>query len=72
MRVFAALGGKPKAKAATATDVVAEDEPLPTVKDLPTHVSKMTSAADVKAMAKRDDRVSAAPIYEARLAELEK
>lgn len=44
---------------------------LPTIKDLPDALSKMKTVAEVKAMAKRDDRVSAEPIYDARIAELE-
>lgn len=62
-----ALKGETKGKSANSE---VDDDALPTVKDLPAHVAKMTSAADVKAMAKRDDRVSAEPIYEARLAEI--
>jgi hypothetical protein len=47
----------------------AADE-LPTIKDLPDHVASLKTSAEVKAMQKRDDRVSAEPIYKARLAEL--
>ena len=42
-----------------------------TLADLPDHISKM-SATEVKALQKKDDRKGAVPIYEARLAELEK
>lgn len=70
-----ALGGKvpakPKAAATTETSDPNEDEPLPTIKELPDAVSKMKTVEEVQAMAKRDERVSAAPIYDARIAELE-
>jgi hypothetical protein len=68
-----ALGGKvpakPKAEAETKSDDE-EDDVLPTIKDLPAAVAKLKSVEEVKAMAKRDDRVSAEPIYDARIAEL--
>jgi hypothetical protein len=62
-------GGKPASTKESA--IVAEDEPLPTIRDLPDHVAGLKTVAEVKAMAKRDDRVSAEPIYDARIAELE-
>ena len=69
---LAALGGKvPKKAAAPAAKESEEDVPLPTIKDLADHVAGLKTVAEVKAMAKRDDRVSAEPIYEARIAELE-
>lgn len=68
-----ALGGKPAAKAAatSAPEETGKDEPLPTIKELPDAVGKMKTVEEVQAMAKRDERVSAAPIYDARIAELE-
>lgn len=69
-----ALGGKVPAKAAGAKEAPAasdDDDSLPPVKDLKDHVAGLKTVAEVKAMAKRDDRVSAEPIYEARIAELE-
>lgn len=70
-----ALGGKvppaPKAQGTAKTDEDDEDKALPTIKDLPAAVAKLKSVDEVKALAKRDDRVSAEPIYDARIAELE-
>lgn len=47
-----------------------DDASLPTVANLADHISKM-SVAEVKSLQKSDDRTTAQPIYEARLAELE-
>lgn len=49
----------------------ADTDALPTIKDLPDAVAKLKTVAEVNAMAKRDERVSAEPIYDARIAEIE-
>lgn len=71
-----ALGGKvpaaPKGEgtgSAKATEP--DDEALPTIKDLKDHVAGLKTVEEVQALAKRDDRKSAEPIYDARIAELE-
>ena len=71
-----ALGGKvpsaPKAKAEGSGEPDrSEPEELPTIKDLPDAVAKLKTVAEVKAMAKRDDRATAEKIYDARIAEIE-
>jgi hypothetical protein len=70
-----ALGkGAPKGSATSATTGQTSDPgegDMPTIKELPDHVAKLTTVKEVKAMAKRDERVSAEPIYAARIAELE-
>jgi len=48
-----------------------DDTALPTIKDLPDAVGKLKTVAEVKAMAKRDDRATAEHIYDARIAEIE-
>ena len=65
--VTALKGGK----ASSTKDSDTDDAALPTIKELADHVAKLKTVAEVKAMAKRDDRVSAEPIYDARIAELE-
>lgn len=57
-------------KATSTKDSDTDDDALPPIKDLADHVAGLDKA-EVKAMAKRDERVSAEPIYKARLAELE-
>ena len=70
-----ALGGKvpavSKAQGTGSSGQTAEPEELPTIKDLPDAVAKLKTVAEVKAMAKRDERATAEKIYDARLAELE-
>lgn len=43
---------------------------LPNIKDLPEHLATLTDLDAVRAMAASDDRSSAAPLYEARIAAL--
>ena len=62
-------GGAVKGSATAPADSTGDE--LPTIKDLPDHVAKLDTVKEVKAMAKRDDRVSAEPIYDARIAEIE-
>lgn len=44
---------------------------LPSIKNLPDHLAGIESADDVRALKARDERKSAAVIYDARIAELE-
>ncbi len=44
---------------------------LPTLKDLPEHLTALESVEEVRSLQERDDRKKAAPIYEARIAEIE-
>lgn len=69
----AAAPAKPAKAAAERAAAEGEDEPepLPTISDLPKAVSKLKTVDEVKAMQKRDERVSAEKIYDARIAELE-
>ena len=65
-------GGAVKGHGSSGQSAAAsEDVALPTIKDLPDAVGKLKTVAEVKAMAKRDDRATAGPIYDARIAELE-
>lgn len=69
-----ALGGKvpPKAEGTDGGKTSeAEDDALPTIKDLKDHVAGLKTVEEVQALAKRDDRKSAEPIYDARIAEIE-
>ena len=68
--IATALKGGP-VKGAKAGVIAPDDEALATIKDLPDAVGKLKTVAEVKAMAKRDDRATAGPIYDARIAELE-
>jgi len=61
----------PKGVKNASTPAPDEDVALPTIKDLPDAVGKLKTVAEVKAMAKRDDRATAGPIYDARIAEIE-
>lgn len=65
------LGKKNASKGEGTSGQTSGDDALPTIKDLPDAVGKLKTVADVKAMAKRDDRATAGPIYDARIAELE-
>lgn len=47
------------------------ESPLPKVDELKEHLENLESAEEVRALQSRDTRKTAAPIYEARLAELE-
>lgn len=49
-----------------------EADELPTVAELEQHLAGMTDVAAITAMQARDERKSAAKLYEARLAQLEK
>lgn len=68
------LATKPAAAPADNDDETDDDEAdgLPTLADLPDHLAGIDSPDDVKALRKSDKRKGAKPIYEARLAELEK
>ena len=68
--IATAMKGGAKAPKAAADETDDENDSLPPVRDLANAISKM-DAAEVKSMAKRDERVSAEPIYKARLAEIE-
>lgn len=46
-------------------------EKLPPIANLPDHLQTLTTVREVKAMQKRDERVSAQTIYEKRLEELQ-
>jgi hypothetical protein len=65
-----AVGSGQAEKIGTGTSGSTDVDELPTIKDLPDHVAGLKTVAEVRAMARRDDRVSAEPIYKARLAEL--
>lgn len=56
--------------ASTAAAKSAGSEELPKMADLRDRLAGLTTAEDVRAMQKRDDRKKAAPMYKARLAEL--
>lgn len=47
-----------------------EDAPLPKIADLADHLETLTTAKAVKALQKKDERVGAQKLYEARLEEL--
>lgn len=69
--IAAAIKGEKPKGAKDPVRATDDDDALPTIKELAGHVAGLKTVAEVKAMAKRDDRVSAEPIYEARVAELE-
>jgi hypothetical protein len=74
-RLAAILEGKsaPAVKGSGASGkAAAEDEAdeLPTVDELDSHLASMTTVEEVRALKRRDKRVTAAPKYEARIAEL--
>lgn len=54
-----------------STSKASESDELPTVADLDDHLAGLASAAEVKALQKRDNRVTAEPKYAKRLAELQ-
>ena len=57
-------------KAPAGTEPVEETE-LPNVSDLQEHLASITSIDEVKALQAQDDRKTAQPLYDARIAELE-
>lgn len=58
-------------KTAPTSPAGTSDEGLPTISDLPATVGRLKTVAEVQAMARRDDRVTAEKIYDARIDELE-
>lgn len=66
-----AFAGALKKAAAADDDEFAGKDDLPTVADLPDHLAGITDIAELKAMRRADERVTARPIYDARIAELE-
>jgi hypothetical protein len=59
-------------RAAEAEEPAGEEvtDELPKIADLDAHLAGLTSVAEVKALQKRDERVSAEAKYKARIAEL--
>jgi len=53
-----------------STGGTSEPAPLPTIANLEAHLAGLTDAKAVRELQKRDERVTAAPLYEARLAAL--
>jgi hypothetical protein len=70
-KVPASVGGQKTARATAESGPGADaaDE-LPKIADLDAHLAGLSSVAEVKALQKRDERVSAEPKYKARIAEL--
>jgi hypothetical protein len=62
--------GAGKNAAKSSESETEQSDELPKIADLDEHLQSLTSAAEVKALQKRDERVTAGPMYEARLAEL--
>jgi prepilin-type processing-associated H-X9-DG protein len=74
--MLVALGRAPAASAALASSSSSasgageEEVEIPKIAELDDHLASLTTVAQVKALQKRDDRVTAQPKYEARIAEL--
>jgi hypothetical protein len=68
--VLSRAGALPTGSGEAASEVIDDDEELPTLADMPQYLASINNVDQVKALQAKDDRKGAQDLYDARIAEL--